>query len=108
MAATKSTQPILIVQDIQLKRSKYTGEIPTASELSPGEIAVNSHDGKAFTLADTKVVEIGKDADLRKYVKSDTVLVPQASEQIINMVAMTQVKYDAIPKKDDHTLYIIL
>jgi len=106
MAATANTQPVVIVQDLQLKRSKIAGEIPLPTELIEGEIAINSHDGKAFLKKDSgQVIEIGRDPDLDPYVRS----IPKTGQtKIKDMVGITQVDYDAITTKDPHTLYVIL
>jgi len=45
---------------IQHKRSATPGKVPTSGQLSAGELAVNSADGKLFTKQDSgTVVEIG-------------------------------------------------
>lgn len=52
---------------IQLKRSAVPGHTPTTTQLSTGELAVNSYDGKAYMLQDQtstggikQVIEVGK------------------------------------------------
>ena len=108
MAATVNTKSIEIVQDIQLKRNNVPGVKPLATELTDGEIGINSADGKAFLKKDDgTIVEIGSNPDLTPYVKS----VPAHGShevKVVNMVGMTQVEYDALKTKDDHTLYIII
>jgi hypothetical protein len=48
---------------IRIKRSSVAGKIPTTSDLSAGELAVNIADGKLFTRKETggvsSIVEIG-------------------------------------------------
>lgn len=48
---------------IRIKRSTVAGKIPTTSDLSAGELAVNIADGKLFTRKETggvaSIVEIG-------------------------------------------------
>lgn len=48
---------------IRIKRSTVAGKVPTTSDLSAGELAVNIADGKLFTRKETggvaSIVEIG-------------------------------------------------
>lgn len=48
---------------IKIKRSTVAGKVPTTSDLSAGELAVNIADGKLFTRKETggvaSIVEIG-------------------------------------------------
>jgi hypothetical protein len=52
-----------MAQVIQLKRSSTAGRVPSVSDLSLGEIAVNTHDGKLYTkkneAGSPSIVEIG-------------------------------------------------
>lgn len=54
---------------IRLKSSATPGKIPLVGDLSLGELAVNSADGKVFvkgTSGTPKVIEVGKDAETAK------------------------------------------
>lgn len=52
-----------MAQVIQLKRSSISGRIPAVSDLTLGEIAINTYDGKLYTKKNeegtTSIVEIG-------------------------------------------------
>lgn len=52
-----------MAQVIQLKRSSTAGRVPSVSDLSLGEIAINTYDGKLYTKKDeagsSSIVEIG-------------------------------------------------
>ena len=37
-----------MAQIIRLKRTSVAGSVPTTSDLSTGELAINVHDGKVF------------------------------------------------------------
>jgi hypothetical protein len=53
-----------MAQTILLKRSSVPGKIPQANDLQPGELALNTYDGKLFVLQDDgtpSVKEIGAD-----------------------------------------------
>jgi hypothetical protein len=52
-----------MAQTIKLKRSATSGAVPTTSALELGEMAINTHDGKAYIKKDDgteSVIEIGK------------------------------------------------
>jgi hypothetical protein len=51
-----------MAQTIKIKRSAVPGKVPTTSDLSLGELALNTYDGKAFFKKDNgaeSIVEIG-------------------------------------------------
>jgi len=41
-----------MAQTVQLKRSAVAGKVPTTSDLSLGELALNTYDGKLYTKKD--------------------------------------------------------
>lgn len=53
---------------IQFKRSSVPGKVPTTTQLTDGEIAINTHDGKVFFRKNANgvlsIVEIGVDASV--------------------------------------------
>jgi len=118
--------------------STTAGNIPTggtgAGKLGLRELAFNMADGKIFTYNGTKVVELapGKgdanvqsdwnqqnaakddfiknkphlgNQDLTPFVKSTKTA---TTGKITDMISITQHDYDAIPKPDPRTLYIII
>ena len=55
-----------MTQTVQLKRSATAGAIPSTSDLSLGELAINTYDGKAYikkSVGGTEtIVEVGADS----------------------------------------------
>lgn len=53
---------------IQVKRSSIPGKVPTVNQLTDGEIAINTHDGKMFFRKDANgtmsIVEVGVDVSV--------------------------------------------
>ena len=47
-----------MAQTIQLKRSAVAGKVPTTSDLSLGELALNTYDGKLYTKKDNGTASI--------------------------------------------------
>ena len=47
------------VNVITLKRSAVKGKVPTVSNLTSGELAINTRDGRLYSANTTQVFEIG-------------------------------------------------
>jgi hypothetical protein len=47
-----------MAQTVQLKRSAVAGKVPTTSDLSLGELALNTYDGKLYTKKDDGTASI--------------------------------------------------
>ena len=47
------------VNVITLKRSAVKGKVPTISNLTSGELAINTRDGRLYSANTTQVFEIG-------------------------------------------------
>jgi hypothetical protein len=54
---------------VQLRRTNVPGKVPTVGQLSDGEVAINTHDGKMFFRKDANgvlsIVEVGVDASVQ-------------------------------------------
>jgi hypothetical protein len=51
-----------MTQTVQLKRSATPGKVPTTSDLSLGELAINTYDGKLYIKKDNgaaSIVQVG-------------------------------------------------
>ncbi len=74
---------------MRLRESAVAAEVPVASELAEGELAVNSQDGTLYCKAGSTVKGFPSAVGFRR------------------IVALTQAAYDALAVKDSQTLYII-
>lgn len=76
---------------IQLKRSDVPGRVPVSADLSVGELAVNTADGKLFVkLADDSVVQVGGGGgDAPLYPRSQLFTASGTWERPANMAGST-------------------
>lgn len=66
----------------RLKRSAVQGKVPTTGDLQLGELALNTYDGKLYTLRDngtSSVVEIGGSSGVSSFSAGSTGLTPSTS-----------------------------
>ena len=58
-----------MAQIIRLKRTSVAGSVPTTSDLSTGELAINVFDGKVFSDADDIFSIIPNETDLKALIQ---------------------------------------
>jgi hypothetical protein len=86
---------------VKIKRSSVSGKVPTISDISTGELALNINDGKLYSTDGLRVFEVGANTSSLKINDSYTFPVSDGSEnQVLTTNGQGDLRFAAASGSD--------